>query len=422
MKQIKNLLLFLSTIICISSIPLACGNSNKTPPHTNKDFGAVKAKNAKVVLAPKPTVNVYIENSGSMDGYVNGVTEFEQVVYNYLSDIKISGITETLNLFYINSKAIPYASAADADVIGDFIEKLEPKTFKQRGGNRGTSDISNVLKSVLIETQVNEIAILVTDGIFSPGKGKDATAYLVNQEIGIKNSMAQYLQKFPNTAVLVYQLFSKFNGTYFNNVDAKIPVNGQRPYYIWIIGQSKNLASLRSAVPESKFNGSGVAKLFSIVPGNQKIDYSVKPNSGNFEKSHDNPKTEIEDLGKDSKTGKVRFAVNANFTSLLLDDNYLTNPQNYDLSNSNYKLTIKKNDVKSKYTHSLNFTADKVRNGELSIKLKTAIPQWVQEINDDIGATAVPGKTYGIKYQISGIYKAFTNKTEYYTEIKMNIK
>jgi hypothetical protein len=63
-----------------------------------------------------------------------------------------------------------------------------------------------------------------------------------------------------------------------------------------------------------------------------------------------------------------------------------------------------------------------VRNGELLVKLKARIPEWVEEVNDNNGITAVPGKTYGIKYQINGIYKAFTYKTAYYTEIKINIK
>lgn len=39
--------------------------------------------------ATKCVYNIYVENSGSMDGYVKGVTEFEQSVYSYLSDIKI---------------------------------------------------------------------------------------------------------------------------------------------------------------------------------------------------------------------------------------------------------------------------------------------------------------------------------------------
>jgi len=373
MNKIKKLLFFLFVISCLSSIQTACGKG-----HKSKQSVKVQAIPPKET---KPTVNVYIENSGSMDGYVKGVTEFEQTVYNYLSDIKISDFTNTLNLFYINSKAISYASAADAAVIADFIEKLEPKTFKERGGNRGSSDIANVLKSVLNETQGNEIAILVTDGIFSPGRGRDAADYFVNQEIGIKNAMAEYLKKSPSTGVIIYQLFSKFDGTYFNNTDAKISFKGQRPYYIWVIGQTKNLVNLRNAVPENKFNGKGVAKMFSIVPGNQKIDYCVKASSGNFDKSRNNPKTEIEDLDKDNRTGKVNFAVNADFSNLLLDENYLTDPQNYVISN--YKLTIKRNDAKSKYAHSLNFTADKMRNGELSVKLKTNFTKWVEELKDN---------------------------------------
>ena len=48
-----------------------------------------------------PVVNVYLENSGSMDGYVKGQTEFEQIVYNYLVNLKLAKITSELNLFYI---------------------------------------------------------------------------------------------------------------------------------------------------------------------------------------------------------------------------------------------------------------------------------------------------------------------------------
>lgn len=373
-----------------------------------------------VVSSVKPTVNVYIENSGSMDGYVKGVTEFESAVYNYLSDIKISGITDTLNLYYINSEIISYAQSADADVIQDFISKLEPNEFKKRGGNRGTSDIADVIKSILKETREGVISIMVTDGIFSPGKGKDAEAYLVNQEIGIKTSMAEHLNKYPKSAVILYQLSSKFDGTYYNKVDAKIPLNNvQRPFYIWVFGQASDLATLREAVPESKFNGSGIKKMFSIVAGNQKVDYAIRAKSGNFRVSKNNPKTEINRLKAD-RDGKVRFSINANFNDLLLDEAYITNPENYELQIYDIKVTPK---TDSKYTHTLSLTTDnrKQKNGEVNIKLLMTEPDW-NDVNDSDGSEAVAGKTYGIKYQVSGIYKAFANKADYYTEININIK
>jgi len=249
-----------------------CGNSG------NKTNGKIILKVPVKVVAIKPTVNVYIENSGSMDGYVKGVTEFEQAIYNYLTDIKISQFSDSLNLFYINSEIIPQGSD-----ISDFIEKLEPTNFKIKGGSRGTTDISNLLKSVLTETSSNEIAILVTDGIFSPGLGKDAEQYLVNQQIGIKSNMANYLKRYPNSAVVIYQLLSKFDGWYYNREDSKIKIKEQRPYYIWIIGETDLLNELIRKVPESKFKGSGIQHAFSIMKGPKAVDYAIKRGSGNFD-------------------------------------------------------------------------------------------------------------------------------------------
>lgn len=62
----------------------------------------------------KPIVNVYLENSGSMFGYVNGLTEFEESVYSYLSDICLSGI-DSLNLYYINNES--FHSKVTLDIV-----------------------------------------------------------------------------------------------------------------------------------------------------------------------------------------------------------------------------------------------------------------------------------------------------------------
>lgn len=369
------------------------------------------------VIKPQ-AVNVYIENSGSMDGYVKGVTEFEQAVYNYLTDIKISQFSDSLNLFYINSDIIPQGSD-----ISDFIKKLEPTTFRKRGGNKGTTDISNLLKSVLNETKSNEIAILVTDGIFSPGKGKDAEQYLVNQQIGIKSNMAQYLQKYPNTAIIIYQLSSQFDGLYYNREDVGIKINEERPYYVWVIGDKKFLNDLVQKVPGSMFKGGGVQNVFSIIGEPKLVDYAIKMGSGNFDLDKKEPKTTIKNLKKETK-GKqktVKFSVNTNLSGFLLSDDYISNVSNYE-NNSDYLLTISKAIPNNfGYTHQLNFESKSVHKGLISVKLKTQIPSWVEDINDEDGSTHVKGKTYGIKYQIHGIYEAFTITNNYYTEIKIKI-
>ena len=369
----------------------------------------------------KPTINVYVENSGSMDGYVKGVTEFEQSVYNYLSDIKISRVTDSLSLFYINSKIIKYGSD-----IEDFILRLEPSTFQIKGGNLGTSDISNVIKSVLNETGDNVISILVTDGIFSPGKGKDAGQYLVNQQIGIKSNVAEYINNNPNASIIIYQLSSKFNGKYYNYLDSPIQINAQRPFYIWLIGETKHLGMLRSKAPENKFQGSGIQNMFSITTVDKSINYAVKLGSGKFNLDKENPKTTITKWEKDSKglsENIAKFSINADLSGFLLDDSYLMNEENYELSDKDFSLSISKAvNNNFGYTHTLNLSSSMVKKGMLSVKLKSKIPQWVYDVNDDYGATAVLGKTYGIKYQIQGVYEAFTFDNDCYTEIRIFIK
>jgi hypothetical protein len=404
----KKFLIFSITALLLA---VACGNNNR---------GRTETKKPDTVELEKPIINVYIENSGSMDGYVNGVTEFEQAVYNYLSDIRISDITDTLNLFYINSRIIPQGSDID-----DFINRLEPSSFIARGGNRGTSDIANVLDSVLKETQEGKVAILVTDGIFSPGNSINATEYLGNQQIGIKRIFADYLKINPTAAVMTYQLQSKFSGTYYNNVDARIQLNENRPFYIWVIGDVKQLCNLRKKIADDKLKDRSAdhwLNVFTIMNGSQTVKYAINPSIGRFKRSRTNTNTTIEDLKRDSRTGKVKFAVNVDFSNLLLDESYLLDPNNYENS-SNYTMEIRTAATNaSRYTHTLTFTADRVYVNTVTVKLKAALPDWIETTNDDSGTTAVRKKTYGIKYQLGGVYEAFTFTNHYYTEIQINIK
>lgn len=382
-----------------------------------KDFNDCKAKWEKVYNIP-PIYNVYIENSGSMDGYVKGATHFETSVYNYLSDIKISGLTDSLNLFYINSRAIPFGSD-----IADFIEKLEPSTFRERGGDRKTSDISNILKTILNSHKSDKtVSILVTDGIFSPGKYKrdekgelikdesrkpipiDATEYLTNQEIGIKTSFAEHLKKHKNTAVMVYQLESKFNGKYYDKLDNPTQINEVRPFYIWIIGDMKYLKKLREKIPDRTLQERSYnhwLNVFTIMPCNQNIEYRYYEGS--------------------------KPMVRANFSEMLLEDSYITNLNNYEYP-SEFILTGVKPDIKklqrSLFTHKLTFEANdkKFKGKSINVKLKSKLPEWIEKTNDNDGTQPVKNKTYGIKQQLNGVYEAFTFNGDTYTEITIDIK
>jgi len=202
----KNLYFLVPFVLLTMLLCRGCPKNNRTI-QDNKQGRTEITPLPVPVKTVKPTINVYIENSGSMDGYVNEKTEFKTTLYNYLSDIDLKHMADSSNLFYINSKVIKVNLPLE-----DFILNLTPKSFRDYGGDRGFSDISNVLGTILEKTDENQISILVTDGIFSPGQGKDAEQYLNNQQTSIKRRFAQYLEKNKNAAVIVYQLSSNFNG------------------------------------------------------------------------------------------------------------------------------------------------------------------------------------------------------------------
>ncbi len=392
----------------------SCGKGSKNGRQENDTIAAIKVSPAL------PNYNIYIENSASMDGYVKGVTDFEQTVYNYISDINIKGFADSLNLFYINSKPIPYGSD-----IEDFISKLEPTTFKSRGGNRSTTDIANLIKTILQHTNDSNISILVSDFIFSPGK-KNSEEYLVNQQIGIKTKIAQYLKDFPDHGVIIYHLESKFDGVYYDKFDHKHKYEGLRPYYIWVIGNKQHLSNLREKCPKEKFLGSGVKNEFIIAAGNTKIEYAVKRESGNFkvDKKNKQSLSKLRKEGKGRNKNIAKFSINVNMRDLLCDESYLTDTSNYTLSDKDYKLEIQKS-KDPKWTHTLTLTTEIIKPSTLEITLKSQVPSWINEISDSVGVgidDTNKHKTFGFEYLINGIYQGFTtNQENQYTKIKINI-
>src|SRR6218665_3110035 len=59
---------------------------------TEADIWQPKQQVAKSLF----NINVFLENSASMDDYVKGVTDFETAIYSLLGDFKISGLCDSL--------------------------------------------------------------------------------------------------------------------------------------------------------------------------------------------------------------------------------------------------------------------------------------------------------------------------------------
>ncbi len=361
-------------------------------------------------------VKLYIENSGSMDGYIDGSPDFKNSLHSYMSDIQLSGITENISLHFINSQIINKGN----DITKFFTGLNSSAAFRQSGGVRKSTDISFVVQKVLENCASNDVAIIVSDFIFSPGKGKSASQYLDEQQILLKSVFADYLKKNPQAGVMFLQLTSNFSGTYYNREDAKTKLKDvERPYYMLIVGNKNALKSLRNNVPETSIKGSGVKNYFITENNFPTPDYAVQHGSGDFQRSRTNATHAISNAKK-GRDGNLTFSVNVDFSKSLLDESYLLSADNYQLNDKQFSLKVDKNGKK----FLLKYSSSVVKKTTLSTKLLKKIPQWISDFDDAEGLdiNAALNKTYGLKTIIGGITEAFNFKNNsFYTEITIDI-
>ena len=426
--------LVLSAICALSLI--GCGGPPSTPNQNVK-----QSTSPQHVKISAPTIKVYVENSGSMDGYVKGVTDFENAVYSYLSDMQHADLgTRTdslatknvLVLNYINSEVLQQKSD-----VREFIEALEPTAFKMKGGKRGVSDMSNILDTIISQTNDNEVSILVSDCIFSPGKkykAKDnADEYILAQQIGIKSNIVEKLAKNPNFSIVVMRLTSQFNGIYYNKFDDGQRINNDRPFFIWLMGDRSYLHTILNKVEINQIKGKGVQNIFMISKPLTAIPYNISlPQSGNGKYEIDKSEAyTISSAKTESKGGNSCFQVgiSVDFSKVLLPDEYLMNPDNYSVSNKAYCIEISKysGPNQSRYTHTikLKLLQSVINKGCVKITLLNIFPKWIDEYTDesglDINASGAMEKTYGLKFLLGGVYDAYLSDGQY-GSITINIK
>ena len=419
-------------IFCVYSIT-RCGNA----PVKSKAVSDENAGTASVQTVLKPCVfNIYMENSGSMYGYVEGVTEFEQSVYSFLSDVKNSSVCAEMNLYYINNEIHEWKQSTHndnymQDDVRDFIDKLEPDTFKQTKGDKTLTDISDIIGNIFSRHGKDTVSILISDFVFSPGSGKNAEEYLINQQIGIKNHLTKKLRTDPETGIILYRLTSKFEGKYFDRNNCSYMIKQRRPFFIMITGDCKHLKQLIDNVPIDQIKGSGVLNTFSIenLKGVAPYEILVVPRIGEFRPDPANPKTGIINARIDKKNPQSKFmlAVGVDYSGLILSEDYLTDSRNYKISNKSYTLEIERR-KKDDYTHILKLYLNpqlrQIPRGNVSVALMKRQSEWIENYtsSDDVGIENITeDKTYGLKYLVNGIYEAYATEEDY-SKLVINIQ
>ncbi|MFC1226375.1 hypothetical protein ACFE6N_21410 [Pedobacter sp. BG31] len=355
-------------------------------------------------------VNVYFENSFSMDGYI-GQADLKSSVYDLLVNTK--QFSREVKLNYINSKVI----AVPSTDIGTFSQMLTRKSFKAMGGKRGTSDIAAVIKEVLRRTDAGNASVLISDFVFSPGAKTNAVSYLEMQQVAIKDAVIDQLGK-QDLSIAIFQLRADFTGTYFDYKSRQVALHQvTRPYYIWFMGTAEQVSLALKNHIVSEENGHLIqnAVFFKTgVPGVPRYKVVNKGRIGDF-------KFENSDHISAAKTANGDFAFNiaVDFSSNLKGLDYFSDKDIYGLSNSAYSISVRKLSSAelhsasfSGYTHLITLRTKKLQTDQLVISAMDKVPQWVNacsSLDDSAIGTDITEqvRTFGLSHLLGGVYQAF---------------
>lgn len=351
-------------------------------------------------------VKLFVENSGSMDGYMFAGSELKDAVYSYISGL--STHTDTTELYFVNSDI--YRVNAP---LNNVIYTMSPATFHQSPGNKANTDIANIFSMVLSQIEPNTVNVLVTDGILDLPAG--STTFFRTKETQIKSIFENYLKVNKNFGIEIYRMSSKFNGNYYYTGGTVKLSDQQRPYYMFVLGDKQTLSAANNIVAKSQIQH-GVENYYAYSSYTEVpfvvLNKKKKGKGGSF------------DVRLQKKEAPVIVKVDMQYT--LHDEELLKNIPYYSIAfgDENIKVkSIKELRKEPEYTHALtvNLPAN-AEEGQINMYFcPPPYPSWLEDANDDLSdaSVATSMKTTGIKYIVEGISDAFAstcaNNPAYFT-------
>ena len=337
-------------------------------------------------------LKVYVENSGSMDAYMCAGSNLKDAVFDYVSDLK--RLTTSCSLYYINSKVIPYNGE-----LNSYIKDLTPQSFARAGGNRGNTDLRDIIEKIIRANGKQTVSVFVSDCILDIPE--NATDFFGNCQVSIKNTFNEALSSNPDLGVEIIKLDSKFDGYWYCGHNRELLKDAKRPYYIWIIGSQKYLAEFNKKVPVENIIG-GI-KEYSAYAAPQKIPFDM--NRSTYVTNH---------------SGKINVEVLVNLRGSLQSSDLYKNTAQYKSANPSQVSVVSVSEITdalSPYSHVITLEID---NPE-TLKLETLtfsypyLATWVSNSDDTTGANVKDNldKTTGLMALIKGVAEAYKNSTTY---------
>jgi hypothetical protein len=420
-KMKKNSALLM--LLALAAILLFLFNYKKVEaqPSPEKEKAVIKVVDVKI-----NKVNFYFENSLSMNGYLGG-KDFKQTMHRIIDD-KNPNFTP----FFVNT------AQYDAKNI---LSKIDNKNIITPGTNN--SDHQFIFTNAIKNAVNNNLGIVVTDGIYST-----LTGDIDIVEIEIEKAFTNAL-KSNAIETVVLKMSSKYNGTYYTVSPncGNVTINQERPYYILLFGTKGVIDKALKDIVKVEDLGGYINQARFFLTKAMKVDYSVLLN-GDEKKGHFKPTEstskmiaigEVEKYTPNEKGVKdayLQFAIAVDFSSVSIPEEYLVNPDNYNIDeNTDYEIIgIKKTDAisaKTKQdvnsrlknaTHIIIVKGQSKLFGDLNIHLNINTPSWIDKtgVENDCDIKKQTNTTIAfdkLMKGISGAYEKTNDKKEYFNLI-----
>lgn len=400
------------------------------------------ATDEKAVSKGPTKVALYVENSGSVNGYVNGNTEFKNALGDLLVLLKFHYGEENIDLFFINDQIHALDDLGD---LTRFASWLNPTTMKV--GNTASSDLNLVFKKVLEKTDDQTLSLLFSDLIYSI-QGSNTEELLGYQKSQTKDAFLSKSKSGSELQTSIIQYRSTFNGTYWDKNNQRTELKGaSRPYYLTITGEADRVLDLNENI-DLKVAGFVNQLTLTTDDFSENNYYSVLTstyNQGRFKPIRSMSSAKyvrgIEDVEVNERSSApFSFAVAVDLSRIPVEESYKVNTANYEILDGNYKIDsimrIEQNDIQpsdwiriqeANATHLFLVEAQGKAFSDLSFAMKKQLPAWVYESDtkDDTTLEGRKDKTFGFKYLVEGVseaYETVAKNKEYYFEVKVPVR
>ena len=374
-KHLKQLGILFSLVLCVISNYSCSGGTNKF--RLSEDCQQIDSFKNLVL-------QVFLENSGSMNGYMIAGSEFKDAVYDLAS--ALSSRCDTTELFFVNSMISMYSQSLES-----FVRDMSPQLFQQFPGNRMNSDLADVIAQVIAKTDSNRISMLVSDFILDVPNGP----VLSIKQTQVRNAVKRKIVNDKDFSVVILHLESKYCGK-FNGVLQNL----HRPYYIWLMG-NKYLLGRLLAKEQPEDIQHGIRHQCAFTPD---APLACVIASG----------AATESLRSSSRRSAHFVELKMDLCSTLQPQAYILSPVNYDTRGNN-GITVEKvcqlAKADSCFTHLITLKIpNRIKPCADGLLLKAqTLPLWVDSINQDyvpIGKH-IPDRTIGIRNLIQGVSDAY---------------